>query len=88
MSKEKKYISEISLFGGQLDFKNNIITWRILDAKFYALYILLHEIGHIIYCEKYLNDEMNGKAMLSEEQWCDNYAMKILEAIKEKYLEL
>ena len=40
----------------------------------YALYLLIHEIGHIVFSINYGNSQFAGRGSVPEEQWCDNYA--------------
>ncbi len=78
LSENKEYIDVIKKFGGKINFATRTIEWSLLDSKRYALFILLHEIGHIVYCESYLGGKLSTKTSLKEENWCDNYAQKKL----------
>lgn len=74
LSKDQTYIKQIHAFGGVVDPSISTITWKLPDAKRYALYLLLHEIGHIEFSDKYTDNTLKGRSSLSEEQWCDKYA--------------
>ncbi|MEN6290765.1 MAG: hypothetical protein ABFD07_01955 [Methanobacterium sp.] len=76
LSENKKYIDQIRLFAGSVDFESRLITWNMADAKRYALFLLLHEIGHIIYSERHSQNNLSGASSKHEEQWCDRYAME------------
>ena len=82
LSEDKKYLDQIKNFGGCVDQKSNLITWRLSDAKRYGLFLLLHEIGHVIYSEYHSQSKLKGPPSKAEEQWCDRYAM---EKIKQLY---
>jgi len=75
LSDNNKYKDQIKEFGGVIDNKARLITWGMKNARRYALFLILHEIGHIVYCDKYLKGNMDTKGSLAEEQWCDNYAI-------------
>jgi hypothetical protein len=75
LSSDQSYIKQIHAFGGVVDSSTGTITWKLPDAKRYTLYLLLHEIGHIVFSEKYTENTLKGRSSLSEEQWCDNYAV-------------
>lgn len=82
LSEKKKYIEEIRRFGGSVDFETRFVTWQLSDAKLYTFYILFHEISHIIFCENYLDGQLGGKKIISEEQWCDKYSMMLVKKIE------
>jgi len=81
---DKKYIDEIKAFGGVVNFKDRFIEWDLADSKLYAYYILLHEIGHIKYCEEVLGGSIAHKASLNEENYCDKYSMEIVKELKNR----
>jgi hypothetical protein len=76
LSEDKKYIDQIRSFSGRVDQKSKLITWQLADAKRYALFLLFHEIGHVIYSEHHSQNYMIGPSSKKEEQWCDSYAMQ------------
>ena len=82
LSDETKYRNEITKFGGKFDSLTRTIEWTILDAKLYSCYILFHEIGHVIYCENFLDGKLTSKSSSKEEHWCDNYAKKMLKNVR------
>jgi len=80
LSKDQTYIKQMHAFGGVVDPSAGTITWKLPDAKRYTLYLLLHEIGHIAFSDKYTENTLKGRSSLTEEQWCDKYAgSKIIE---------
>lgn len=81
LSDEKKYIDQIKSFTDSVDKKTRLITWRLDDAKRYALFLLLHEIGHVIYSEHYSPSKLKGPSSKAEEQWCDHYAMQKIQEL-------
>lgn len=81
LSDDKKYIEQIKSFSGNFDLKSRLITWKLADAKRYALFILLHEIGHIHYSENYSQSKLSGPPSKAEEQWCDRYAMEKIQQL-------
>jgi hypothetical protein len=70
-----------------IDFKNRSVKWNLMDSKLYVYYILLHEIGHIKYCEEILIDSLAHKTSLKEEKFCDKYSMEIVKEIKEELID-
>jgi hypothetical protein len=82
LSEKKQYISQIRSYGGVIDLSQRCIGWNLSTAKRYALYLLLHEISHIIFCDEQMGGEFNGrKGSLREEQWCDDMASNLLQQI-------
>ncbi len=84
LSENNKYIGEIGRFGGKIDFETGFVRWNLPDAKRYMLYILLHEIGHVVFCEKYSHGRLQGRSSVAEELWCDNYSLQLIEKILKK----
>jgi hypothetical protein len=76
LSEDKKYIDQIKRFASNVDIKSRLITWELAEAKRYALFLLFHEIGHVIYSEHHLQNKLNGPSSKAEEQWCDSYSMQ------------
>ena len=81
LSDDKKYIEQIKSFSGSIDHKTRLITWKLADARRYALFLLLHEIGHVIYSEHHSTSKLSGPSSKAEEQWCDSYAMQKIRAV-------
>lgn len=81
LSKDKKYIDQIKSFAAIIDQKSRLITWKLADAKRYALFLLLHEVGHVIYSEHHSQSKMSGPTTKDEEQWCDSYAMQKIQEL-------
>lgn len=73
-SRRKDYLAQLQSFGAAVDPQVGIAAWDLLDAKRYATYILLHEVGHIQFCETHLSGEMGYMNPRTEERWCDDYA--------------
>jgi len=79
----KSYLRDIELFGGQVNLKEKIITWDRVGVKKYTLFILCHEIAHIIYANQNgINFDI--KSSKKEERWCDDYAIK---TVKKYYIK-
>jgi len=82
LSKNKSYLGFIARFGGKINREAGTITWNVEAAKRYALFILLHEIGHVVYCEQFSNGVIKGqRGDRTEEQWCDNFALRGLKTL-------
>ena len=82
---EKRYIENIRNCGGKPNLTTRTIDWSLEDAKRYAYYILLHEIGHIIYTEKGLPGAVSSgyrRGFPKEEEWCDNYSMRLIKRMQ------
>jgi len=80
LSDKLSYINQISHFGGVVDTNKHIVSWRLNDAKRYSLFLLLHEIGHILFSANFTSSR---RGLDSEEQWCDNYAVERLKQFKD-----
>lgn len=76
LSDDKQYLQEIKQFGGAVNLKTRYITWDIDSAKRYAKFVLLHEIGHIMFAEQLMNGQMSLRSTAAEEQWCNNFALE------------
>lgn len=62
--------------GGVFDSSKQIIKWNSDSAKYYALFLISHEISHILYAERYFpNAPVPEKSNPSEESWCDHNAL-------------
>ncbi len=83
LSEGKKYLDQIKYFGGIVDLSKRHIIWKLDNAKKYMLFLVFHELGHIIYCDTFLNGKMESRSSSAEEHWCDKYA---LEKVDEYYI--
>ena len=81
LSDEKKYLDQLKSFAGSVDQKTRLITWKLADAKHYALFLLLHEVAHVIYSEHHSSGKFSGPPSKAEEQWCDSYAMQKIQEL-------
>jgi len=81
LSEQKEYLNNISKFGGRIELSERFVYWKEDDAKRYGIFLLLHEIGHIKYCESRLGGKMQGKTTNAEEQYCDNFAFEGLKKL-------
>lgn len=75
LSDKKDWVKTIEKFGGKLDLPSKTVIWSLPSAKSYAFFLLLHEVGHIAYCEKHFEGKItNKKGSSAEEKWCEIYA--------------
>lgn len=82
LSTEKSYERTIQSFGGQINKEASLITWSTGSAKLYAFYLLLHEIAHVAYCERFKEGKLEGHGSPTEEAWCDKYASDTLRQLR------
>jgi len=78
---DKRYIENLKKYGGKPNLTTSTVDWQIQDAKRYAFYILLHEIGHIVYAEEGLPGGTSRgwrRGCPKEEEWCDNYSAQLM----------
>jgi hypothetical protein len=75
------YLEQVKMFGGRVDLSSKTIYWALPEAKRYASYVLLHEIGHVVYCEEYLHGQMDQRQDSREEKWCDSFSRKLVKVI-------
>jgi hypothetical protein len=81
LSDDKKYLDQIKSFAANVNQKTRLIKWKLADAKRYAFFLLLHEVGHIVYSEHHSQSEFSGPSSKAEEQWCDSYAMNKIQEL-------
>jgi len=81
LSNSSVYMNQIKVFASCVDMDSGLITWKLHEAKRYALFLLFHEIGHIVYSESHSSVKMSGSGTRMEEQWCDRYAMQMLDVV-------
>jgi len=74
LSDERSYQHTVQRFGGTIDKETGLITWFPAGARLYAFYLLLHEIGHVAYCERFKEGRLEGHGSPTEESWCDEFA--------------
>jgi hypothetical protein len=88
LSQASSYLNIIKACGGKVNIENNSTSWTSASAKRYAAFLLLHEIGHIAYCETFAQGDMLGSRPGSnEEHWCDDYAQRLLPQVKLLFVE-
>lgn len=79
LSAKSDYTKIVLRCGGKVDLRNNMIVWTSGGAKLYTAFILLHEIGHIVYCETYAGGYFHAnRPATNEERWCDDFALNLL----------
>lgn len=76
-----RYLEGVRRCGGRPDLNTGTITWDAASAKRYALYVLLHEIGHVIYAERGLAGSQSARSTAREEDWCDGYSARLIARI-------
>jgi len=81
--KNKKYLNEKKRFGGSIDLENREVRWSPSNAKRYATFLLLHEIGHVAYYEKYLDLRTDNGSTKKEEDWCDTFSVRTMKKLGE-----
>jgi hypothetical protein len=81
---ERSYQRTIERFGGKIDKEAGLIVWSPGGAKLYAFYLLLHEIAHVAYCERFKEGKLEGHGSPTEESWCDEYAAGALKQLREE----
>jgi hypothetical protein len=79
--RQKHYIEGVERCGAKLDPATRTIVWDVESAKRYALYVLLHEIGHVAYAEKDLSASGVARSTSKEEDWCDAYSAALMQKI-------
>jgi hypothetical protein len=79
--RQKHYVKGVKRCGGEIDAAKRTILWDWESAKRYALYVLLHEIGHEAYAEKELPGSGVDHPSANEEDWCDTYSAALMQKI-------
>jgi len=80
--RQKGYLDGVRRCGGKPDLATKTIDWDLENAKRYAFYVLLHEIGHVVYAEKDLPGSGTFRPSPKEEDWCDNYSTRLMQRIR------
>lgn len=73
LAENKSYLSLIETFGGRPDRGARRVEWDLRSAKLYSLFLIAHELAHVLYMEANLNVSKRRGSSL-EENWCDEYA--------------
>lgn len=81
LSKEKRYMDQIKKYGGTIEIANGSVDWTSASARRYALFILFHEVGHIVYCLQHYEGRLGMHSSREEENWCDGYASESVERL-------
>jgi hypothetical protein len=81
LSRARSYKHTILEFGGHIDEETALITWSLENAKRYAFYLLLHEIAHVAYCEKFNEGRLEDHGSPAEESWCNEFATNALKQL-------
>jgi hypothetical protein len=81
LSDKKRYIDEMRRYGGKPDPSAGVVHWDLEHARRYACYVLLHEIGHVVYLERYAHGRPVGKAHSKEETWCDAFSAALVRSL-------
>jgi len=81
LSDRKRYVDEVRTYGGKPNPARKVIDWDLQHAKRYACYVLLHEMGHITYLERYADAGSVGKAHSKEEKWCDSFSAALVKRL-------
>src|SRR5262249_17908909 len=72
------YLGVIQTLGGDIDRDNKRIVWTKATAGKYALWLILHEIGHIAYADRNSCGEFRGRTSTTEESFCNSFAWTAL----------
>ena len=78
LSDRRPWCEIVECFGGIIDGQNREVTWTKEATKGYVVFLLFHELAHILYSERNQRFILpNSKGSPSEESWCDNYAKTV-----------
>lgn len=78
---KRNFVENVKRYGGEPDLGPRIITWDFESARRYAMYVLLHEIGHVVHAESNLPGNASRRQTSQEEDWCDSYSARLLREI-------
>lgn len=85
LSEKLEWVRLVESFGGVLDKAAAEVEWPGASARRYAIFLLLHEIGHAVYAAdrgvEYLQDLPFSRV---QEEWCDRYARDTLRQIEDR----
>jgi len=70
----RKFVLQL---GGIIDQKAKKVIWNPDSAKRYAAFLVLHEVGHIIYSQKNGDRQSTTHGSSDEEKWCDKFALDL-----------
>lgn len=79
LSEKREWREIIKFCGGSIDKKDDSVLWTAEAAKRYAIFLIAHEIAHIIYAARNGSNRFtDSKSSATEETWCDSFAKSIL----------
>lgn len=82
LSSDKKWADPVVQLGGVIDASTNSVSWPGESAKRYALFLLIHELAHVIYARERGEARWSTpKSSTHEEAWCDEFALRESKAI-------
>ena len=78
---QKHFLEGVKRYGGKPDLKTRTIDWSLADAKRYCYFVLLHEIGHVVYAEVESPGSIYHRSTRAEEDWCDRYSDRLIKKL-------
>jgi hypothetical protein len=79
--KQRDFVENVKRYGGKPDLNTRTIVWDFDSARQYAMYVLLHEIGHVVYAQRNLSGSGSRRGSSGEEDWCDSYSARLMPKI-------
>ncbi len=76
LNSSSRYLKYIRTLGGVPLPKEKLVEWSLQNAQRYCLFLLFHELAHIIYSEEKTGGRIVGSSSATEEKWCDDYALE------------
>lgn len=71
----------IRSLGGSIDRENGVVVWTGDSARRFALFILLHEISHLLFKLSHPHAGAMQGGNRYEEAWCDEKAKELLQRL-------
>lgn len=79
LSTSKTWLRPVTKCGGAPDLPGGQVVWSNQAAATYAVFILFHEVAHVVYMRRSGEATFGGKVhgAPEEERFCDEWALKM-----------
>jgi hypothetical protein len=76
-SNRNDYLRQIRACGGEPSVEEGKIRWSPESARRFAVFLLSHEVGHLLFAERMGEDVgRRDRGSAAEEAWCDSFALE------------
>lgn len=76
LSERREWTEPVRSLGGRFDPGTPTVIWSVESAARYAVFLLLHEVAHIVFNVSRRGGFCGTSRDPAEEVWCDSFAMR------------